>query len=369
MPASDPARPWLLAAAAHGLGGAVPAVTAPDAALWSAVLAGAVRERLVPLLGRLCDEAPVSLGADQRAQLASEETRTAVRMLHLEAHLVRLAGVLDEARVPFRVLKGAALATLDYERPGDRSWNDLDLLVRSADFDRTVGLLTAQGCRRLFPEPRPGFDRRFGKGAPLLAPEGFEVDLHRTWLAGPYAHLVDIDAVLGRSEPVPLAGRTVPALTREDRLLHVCFHAVVAEVTPRLLPLRDVLELVRRPLDVGVVRDRAREWHAEAVLSTAVMTARATLGVPGTSDLEEDLRRRPPGRKGRWATRGYTGGNYVVEMATAVAAVRGVRPRLAYLRALTFPQRSYLQGRHESRSRRLVYAVRSLWRWGGGVRT
>ena len=34
-------------------------------------------------------------------------------------------------------------------------------------------------------EPRPGFDRRFGKGVCLVRPDGVQVDLHRTLAAGP----------------------------------------------------------------------------------------------------------------------------------------------------------------------------------------
>ena len=69
------------------------------------------------------------------------------------------------AGVEAKVLKGSAVAHLDYPDPAQRTFGDVDLLVRSRDIDAAVRVLAAEGHARRSVEPRPGFDRRFGKGA------------------------------------------------------------------------------------------------------------------------------------------------------------------------------------------------------------
>ncbi|MBA3621797.1 MAG: hypothetical protein H0W51_05695 [Euzebyales bacterium] len=55
------------------------------------------------------------------------------------------------------------------------------------------------GYRRSWPQLRPGFDRRFGKGAPLRRDEGWELDLHRTFVMGPFGLTVDLDGLFASS--------------------------------------------------------------------------------------------------------------------------------------------------------------------------
>ena len=86
-----------------------------------------------------------------------------------------------------------------------------------------MNTLVAVGHRRKFPEPRPGFDRRFGKGSCLVSPGGHEIDLHRTLAMGPYGVRIDLEDLWRRSSSFGLAGRQFLALGPEERLsTHVC---------------------------------------------------------------------------------------------------------------------------------------------------
>jgi len=58
--------------------------------------------------------------------------------------LLRAAVLLSAADVSLRVLKGPAAAALDYPDPTMRAFVDIDILIRSEEFDRAVD---ADPCR------------------------------------------------------------------------------------------------------------------------------------------------------------------------------------------------------------------------------
>ena len=185
----------LLSIAGHGLPGArrsFPSGTLDDEA-WSTLLAAAVENRVTGLLHIATGDEVLPATATQRQQARAAHRRMQLRVLGLEHHLADVVDVLEEGGVDARILKGSAVAHLDYANPAIRSFIDLDVLVRGADFDRSVELLTRAGFRRTLAEPRPGFDRRFDKGTTLVAPAGFELDLHRTFVLGPWGAAMDPD--------------------------------------------------------------------------------------------------------------------------------------------------------------------------------
>ncbi len=75
--------------------------------------------------------------------------RQAAQNALLSSELERLLDAFSNAAVPVIVLKGAALAREIYPDPALRPMNDLDLLVHARDLEHTVGLLRANGYRKL----------------------------------------------------------------------------------------------------------------------------------------------------------------------------------------------------------------------------
>ena len=305
------------------------------------------------------EQAEEAFGA-HRASMASA--------LLLELTLIRLAEQLEAAGVEFRVLKGTAVAHLDYPEPSLRAFGDIDLLVRSSQFDRAIDTLTRAGHQRKFPEPRPGFDRRFSKGSCVVTPEGHEIDVHRTFAMGPFGMTVDLGDLWARSSTFQLAGRSLSALGPEERFLHACFHAALGEAVPRLTTLRDIAQMrTSGDLDLDRVSALSAAWKADAVTARALSLTADVLQLE-PDDLLRWARERTPTRRERRALAVYAdpGQTYAAKSFAAVRAIPRWRDRAAFVLTLAFPRRRYLEQRQEKALRRwrrgLAQVARSLRR-------
>jgi hypothetical protein len=270
------------------------------------------------------------------------------------AHAVRIdrlvletSAVLAAAGIEHRVLKGVALGHSVYPDVHWRAVGDADVLVADRQLTRAVGLLMPSlDVHRVQEELRPGFDDRFGKEVLLRTREGLELDLHRTLLEGALGLMIDLAELLGGSDEAAIADRTVPVLNAPQQLLHTAY-AVLSDPTPRLASLRDVVQVIAvlQP-DPQSVLALARHWRGEAVLAYALQAAWAQLK-PGTepelvkwaTEYESSRRERRLIDAHRGPARAYT------RHLAALAVLPSVRSRLAYLRALAWPQRSYLESR------------------------
>lgn len=355
----------LLAVAGFGLPGAdrpFPVEPLGDAE-WSEVLTAAGSHRVS---GPLC--AAVRAGAfpataDQTAQAVTAHRTAQLRVLALERAVVSVVDLLDAAGIDTRVLKGSAVAHLDYPDPALRSYHDIDVLVRADDVDRAVGALTAAGFHRTLAEPRPGFDRRFDKGATMRPAEQYEVDLHRTFVLGPWGRLVDFMDLWDAGQPYPIGGRPLRALSPVNRFLHVCYHAALGNWPLRLGSLRDVAELLRSLDDRAEVIERATAWGVRAVVAAAVTDTTRLLGLGCTGEVSRWARRYVPTRREESWLALHTRSNKTFA-AQAVATLRTLpwRDKPAYLRALLMPDAAYVGDRHSSTLSRYRYALREVRR-------
>jgi len=340
------------AVAAHGLPGAptlASRVDALDPPVWAYLMQFARGERITGLLVSAILDAALPATEEQIDEAQGVHRAFMVTALALEATLVKTAAVLDDAGIDYRVLKGTGVAHLDYPHPWLRSFGDIDLLVRSSQYDHAVKTLVAAGHRRNFPEPRAGFDRRFGKGSCLVGPAGYEIDLHRTLAMGPYGLRVNLDDLWRRSSTFELAGRRFLALGPEERFLHACFHAVLGNSPPRLAALRDVAEMhLTRPLDIDLTRRLSSSWGADAVVARAVRVTSEVLGLTSDTPLTRWAREFTPDRRDQHFLAVYSGAprSYAAKSFAAVTAIPGIRDKAAFLFSLAFPSRGYLEQRH-----------------------
>jgi hypothetical protein len=302
---------------------------------------------------------PEQLQETRDAHLSSMWT-----VLLIERMLLKVADQLAAAGVEFRVLKGSACATLDYPDPSLRSFGDADLLVSPDEFDLAVKTLVDNGHVRRFAEPRPGFDRRFSKGASFETTDGFEIDLHRTFVMGPFGLRVDIEDLWRTSTPFEVGGRKLQALGNEERFLHACYHAALGQSEPRLVPQRDVAEmLLFGALDMQRIRELMARWKAEPVVARAVSVTWDTLALADVVSLSAWAHRYQPDERDRKSLAVYTSrrNSYAAKSLEAVRAIPGIRDRIAFITALAFPQRSYLEDHQHgviSRWRRAAAGVR-----------
>lgn len=274
--------------------------------------------------------------------------------LALERLLVEVVTALESADVPVRVLKGPALARLDYPTPEWRTFGDVDLMVRGDNFDRAVRLLSAWGHRRRHPQPRPGFDRRFSKGTSFVTSEGLELDLHRTFTMGPFGVRLSVESLWSDAEPFHLAGHTLAALPREARFVHACYHAVLGEVTPRLSPLRDIAQLaLTGPLDVTRVHEIARASKGEVVVSRAVRQAWHALAVADVLAISAWAHSYRMDSREAADLAVYEDSSYAGKSVASIRALPTWRDRAAFVHAMALPSRSYLGERHAGHLDRL----------------
>jgi hypothetical protein len=328
---------------------------------WTPLIDAARQQRMSGHLAHAIARQDLVASEQQVDEARDSHLREMSLVLLLEHALLGVVDLFDAHGIPYRVLKGSAVAHLDYADPALRSFGDIDLLVPSSHFEEAAAALTAAGHQRRYPEPRPDFDRRFGKGTSFSDARFTEIDLHRTFVLGPYGLSIDLDELWAPSSTFVLGGRPVHALRTEHRFLNACYHAVLGNTPARLVPLRDVAELtLAGKIDVDEVRRTAERWRAEAVLAQAVRHAWDTLSLADRTALTFWAYRYEPEpwehRQLSVYRRPDTG--YAARSLASVRVIQGTSKKLAFLRALTFPRPTYLEGRHRS----------FLRRWWGGVR-
>lgn len=260
-----------------------------------------------------------------------------VRLLHLDHLLAAALQQLDAADVDVLVLKGPAHAALLYPDPALRPYSDIDLLVRGSQFSAAVAALEAIGLTRPAGELADGFDATFGKGATLHSLSGFCVDLHRTFLSGPFAFTVDAEALFATASPLRLVGRTAYTLAPEERLLHCAFHATLSDFEPRLITVRDVVQAaLAGDLDIDRLHHIALAWQAHGALARALDEAWTTLTPVARPALVDWARSYRPSRRERIAIASYRTRRHRWwwQSLAGTPYVTGWPNRVAYLRAV-----------------------------------
>src|SRR5262249_29252739 len=157
--------------------------------------------------------------------------------------------------------------------------------VRTSHYERACALLERLDHVRQRPEPRPGFEVRFGKGSVhVRADDRIEVDLHRTLVLGPFGLWIDPDELLDRASTFDLAGRKIGRLGDTGTLLNVAMHASLGRSQARLVPLRDVVQVAgRKDVEWSALAAWAKRWHVHAVLHDAFLEASSAFGTAAPS--------------------------------------------------------------------------------------
>lgn len=342
---ADPAGPRVAGDAAGPL----------DDDTFGALLAAARRERLVGLLAAATAEGALVVTDTQRAELHRAHREAMLACLALERLALAVHDGLAAAGVRHAFLKGVAWCHTHYPDPAGRAFGDVDVLVDPDGWDAAVAWCEARGARRHYPEPRPGFDRRFGRSVAWTFPDGLELDLHRTLAPGPLGQTIRPAEALDHLGAFPLGDRSLPRLEAALECVHAALHATLGDPVPRLTALRDVAQfaLVTRPAP-GAVEAWCRRFRVGAAVRAGLLGAARRFGLGPAPLLHWAATYVPGPTEDRcFHATVAAGGSYARQALATLPAVPGVRAKVAYALALAAPRRTYLDGDERGRLGRL----------------
>ena len=324
---------------------------------WPGVRSAVVTGRITGHLVAAVLDGVVVLDEEAWEEALAAHRDAMVVALHLERLLLAVVRTCRDAGVDPIVLKGPAVAALDYPRPELRDFGDIDLLVPSARLSSLADRFVADGCTRSQPELRDGIDDRFGKGITLRTPEGWEIDWHRTLAPGPIGLVLERQGLLGHTTTFELAGQTLTAYDRTHRFLHACVHVVLGNDHPRLSALRDVAQ-IGAELDPDVVTRRADDLRLTAVVQRAVLLSTERVAQPDHG-LVAWAGRYQPGERETKLLATYTDGRTFARQALASLGVLSPTDAARYAWALAWPTKQNLESRGRTRWTHLQALARS----------
>jgi hypothetical protein len=240
-------------------------ITIPERS-WPLARGALVGEGLTGLAVAAVGAGVLRLESNQVSDLLGDHRDAMLLCLSLERELLRVCSALHDAGIGALVLKGPALAHTRYPQASWRSFRDIDLLVRSADWARACNILHSLGFPRVLPEPRHGFDLRFGKAAVHRSEVGLEIDLHRTLVLGPFGLWMKPEELFELTADFPLGGLMLSRLDDSGLLLNAAVHAALGWSPPLLMPLRDVAQIAwSGNVDWDAVHAWVSRWRLQTV--------------------------------------------------------------------------------------------------------
>jgi hypothetical protein len=192
---------------------------------WQALLDLATWHRLRPIvydnLQRTCWDI-VPLEAQRKWQNYAKALLQ--HSLQVYGRLVGITAAFDTEQIPVVALKGPALSHALYCDIALREFDDLDLLVREADFVRAVALLKQIGYNsnwQVDPRTQVEFLRYHGESALSSVQGGVPIDLHWRLAAENNALPLEAAFLWPRFRPVEVDRRTLLGFAPEDLVLYL----------------------------------------------------------------------------------------------------------------------------------------------------
>jgi len=252
------------------------------AADWSRVLALA-GGNLQPMLAFRVIERDVHIPAAASQELQTARRASAVMVTQRLAVLRQVLPLLEQAHIPFLALKGLSLAWNVYPSPETRVMGDLDLWVRADSLRTARTLLEPLGWHTPWWHQTQAHLTGDGDSISLRRHESaLMLELHRR-----PASLVEtmpdgLDECWSHQRTIQVAGFTMPVLSVENQILHLCVHLArhhrfIAAV-PRLLDLTLVVREAGEHFDWNHFAARCRRHGVTGWVATSLGAAHTMLG-------------------------------------------------------------------------------------------
>jgi hypothetical protein len=194
---------------------------------WTVIPALAEKHGMAPLLRRNLNQAEVKLPSSVQRDLIALSLRHKLINHVRSSALSNLVCSFQQANIPYRILKGAALAYILYPEPGLRPMKDMDILVRDGDLEQVCDLLQQAGYKQNG-QTAVSTDRHHLPEFHKLV-DGFTltIEIHNHLLletsAHPWGRMEDL-----RSSPMQFSlpdGVQAVTLGSAELLFHLCRHA------------------------------------------------------------------------------------------------------------------------------------------------
>ena len=256
------------------------------------------------LLGVWCEMLAASMPDHHELRLVHTQHVSQLRTaLVCEATAVKALECLGAAGIDGRLIKGLAVAHLDYPDPALRTSGDVDLLVARDHLHSAVAALEAAGFRRSEAAPRRSWEARYARAVMLRSPSGVELDLHVTLAPGYFGARLDHSQLVADVDHIDLGGVRCATLGGPARVVGSAFAAVLSRGAPWRY-LRDLAQQVAvSDVDVHRTVEIARAGDAESVLATAVTMAVAAGVIGEHHPMTEWARGVVPSRRAAQALR------------------------------------------------------------------
>jgi hypothetical protein len=201
--------------------------------------------------------------------------RQLMQAMNHTAELHRLNGAFRQQRIDYLVLKGQPLSQQLYGSPYARFSKDIDLLVHESSIGAAHSLLLSLGYERVVPGPDAPAHvmdvyTRFRKEFIYWHPESrVEVELH--WRLEGNPHFLPMWELqpFEDSREVLVKGVALPVMSESKQCVYLLMH-ITTSSWARLSWLSDILRLVRGPMDLVDLRQRADGFGLGASLQVTL---------------------------------------------------------------------------------------------------
>lgn len=330
-------------------------------ARWRYLLSQVDQHRLSGLLLHAIASQALPATAEQVWGARRLHARVTGGVLLREAALLEAVEALNQAGIASRALNGAATARFAYPDPAARPYRDVGVLVPHTRFHTALQALKALGYQRASPTLRPGFDETFGTAVTLSRADGMSINLHRNLISGPFGLTIPLDSLFHDATVFSVGSRPIMALPPEAHFLHSCYQAVVGDVPPRLVRLRDIAQHVLcDTLNSDRVLETARAWAAEGAVAFAVRLSWERLALSDAVPLSVWAHRYTPSRREQRFLAGYRSRRYAHRALDTLQAIEGVGSKAAFVRAVALPDRAWLDHHGQHRLRWLGHGLSSV---------
>lgn len=154
---------------------------------------------------------------------------------------------LEEAKISYVLLKGAALIAAYYDSPALRPMNDVDILVKGEDAEKAFDLLNTLGWTN---KKGRNFNQTFHSSHSIALKKAGNVDIDLHWnVIYQVAWKGSAKTYWEETEEVPYGTRTVSILKPEIQILHNMAHGLRYNPMSAIRWIPDVMQIIETKKD------------------------------------------------------------------------------------------------------------------------